>query len=903
MSDATLEFSVDRLAAPEPLVFLHCAIFVDRNTILGAETFRLESFQGQESISELFEFQLELSANSDGQNPVSFRFDQLVGRPITVGIGKQGSPDANASDFKSAIGGQAAAGSKLSLFNGIVTSFAVKNRGSYSITMKPALQRLCLTNHYVVFHRKTVWEMIRTLLDAHNIAYAPFMQTQDNLAVIRRQDWMQAGETDFDFLKRLMGKALLYFYFVHTGAGHLVVFSNQPRYPDAVPGGRPLRYTFTDAQALGLEQEDIVTEFSMKKTLGSTGVQGVLTQQDGAWLHNSIVRFHSYFANEGSDANPLPFNLYKSYQYGGSTDEAQILSTATQSTLDGSHNELSGASNCVSFRVGHRFTLRSGGTGPTDPIEPFLDSGIFVLSQVSHQASADGGYKNQFQAGDASFLVTPYSIQSTQQGSVLAEVMSGATAPGQNPVDFGAVSSFSPAQSSFVDVINGTPSPQIGVYVRLSTAAASDPHVWVKLSSSMQTAPTIGSIVLVSRAQDESELPEIQNVIQTNGSELVVPSGWLSNTHVGSNYSTNYGDNQSINYGKYSTPDLNQATRIVTSAYQTSMYDNVSFSQGTSYSFSCADSLAPSASSNPAELYGPGGATSDIVNASESFGSSYSRQSGNTTNSYSHFDQSFSNSWVQTEESTRYAGNSVSVSTGLTSTSTTTLGASTTNTNIGVSTNVSTTGQTFTTSISGDVVENITVGDTIRTSTNGNLTETSVTGNTTRDSTSGNIVETSVTGNTVRTSTSGNITETSITGDTVRTSTSGAITETSITGDVDRNSTSGDVTEISLSGNVTRTTTSGTVEETTTMGGVTRTTVNGEVVSNDVKGSETATDTAGDSTRINTSGATTNIVTQAESTEVETAGPGARVTNYDETPHIDNIVTRILMIEATVIFM
>ncbi|MGN6318118.1 contractile injection system protein, VgrG/Pvc8 family [Trinickia sp.] len=882
--DTTRAFSVNRLASPEPAVFLHCAIFVDRNTILGAETFRLERFEGQESVSEPFGFQLELSADSDGSNAFSLRFDQLIGRSITIGVGKHTDADGSADQFKAAIEGSASASSSLSLFNGIVTSFAVKNRGAYSISMKPALHRLTLTNHYRVFHRKTVWEMIQALLDEHNIAYAPLAQTQYNLAANRRQDWMQAGETDFEFLKRLMSKALLHFYFVHSGTGQTLIFSNQAQYPEVEPGGRRVRYTFTDTRALSLEQDDVVTEFSMKQSLASTGVHGVLTQQDGAWLHNRIVQFNSFDADAGEDARLLPFNLYKSYQYGCSKDEAQIFSSATQSTLDGSRGELSGTSNCANFRVGHRFALTSG-AGPTNPSVPFLDNGAFVLTMVSHQATADGEYQNQFQAGDAAFSITPYSIQSTQQGAVLAEVVSGATAPVQNPVDFGSTASFDTGQSTFTDSLSSAPFPQIGVYVRFSTAAKDDPSVWIKLSSSMQTAPTIGSIVVVARAQDESELPEIQNIIQTNGSELVVPSGWLSNTHVGSNYSTSYGDNQNISYGKYSIPDLSQATRIVTNAYQTGWFGNASFSQGASYSFSAADSAAPGASSNPGELYGSSSPAGDVLSASESFGSTYGRQIGTVSYNHSHFEQSISNSWIETEESTRYTGNSVSVSTGVTSTSTTTLAASTTNTNIGVNTNISTTGQTFTTSISGDVVESITVGNTTRTTTSGDLIETSIAGNTTRTSTSGNIIETSVIGNTIRDTTSGNVEETSLTGDTIR------------------NSISGDLEETIVTGAVTRTVTNGMTVEDHVNCGETITKVNGVVQQDETKGAATIVVTVGDTTRIETSGATSNIITMAEATTVETAGPGAKVSNNDETPHVDNIVTRIHMIEATIIFM
>ncbi len=864
--DATRHFAIDRLGAPEPRVFLHCAVFVNRSTVLGAETFRLESFKGQEQVSQPFEFSLELVGNSRTGGAGALRFDELVGRAITVGIARPAGDAALVErSFRDAIAGDTMAAESFSLFNGIITSFAANHRGNYSITMKPALHRLGLTNNYRVFQRRTVREMIELLLDAHHIAYAPIATTLDNLATIRRQDWMQAGETDLDFLTRLMGKALMHYYFVHGASGHRVVFSNLPQYPDAMPGKPPLRYTYTETSELGMEQDDIVTEFSMKQTMASTGVHGVLTQQDGAWLSNRVVEFNSFAADEHHDADPLPFNLYKSYQYGGGKDEARILSRTTQSTLESSRRELSGASRCSALRVGHRFRLRASGD-VTTPETPFLE-GAFVATSVQHEASMDGGYQNRFQAADAAFLITPYSIQSTQQGAVLAEVVSAAGTPVQPPVDFGAVSSFATAQARFVDTLNADTFAQIGVYVRFSTASRDDPPVWVKLSGSMQTAPTLGSIVLVSRAQDESELPEIQNVIQSNGSTLVVPSGWLSNTHVGSQYSTSYGDNQSISYGRLSTPDLAQATRIVTNAYASRRFENASFAQGTGYSFSCANSLAPGASANPAELYAGGGPAGDMLSASEAFGSTYSRAKGQVSASHTVFDSSISDSTVGSEQSTRMAGDSSSVSM------------------VGMSVSLSTTGVSMNTSVTGSVIDSSMVGSTIRSTISGDTLETSLSGDTMRSTVSGDLIEDSVSGNVMRNSVTGNTTETSLSGNTTRTTTTGNVFETSITGNSTQFVTRGTsyVDEVRL--------------------GSTTSIINGVVQDNEVKGESSSTVSTGSTTRIETSGDTSNIVTTAAITTVETAGPGARVSNNDETPHVDNIVTRIHMIEAMLIFM
>lgn len=877
---AARAFAVNRLAPPEPAVYLHCAIFLDRNTVLSAETFRLQSFQGHEQVSEPFEFQLELSANSDGAQSVAFNFNDIIGRPITVGIETAGSQGPDPSAFADAIGvGPTSANGTptLSLFNGIVTSFAVKNRGSYSIAMAPALHRLNLTNSYRVIHGKTVWEMIGLLLDAHNIAYAPFPQSQGNLALNRSQDWMQAGETDYELLKRLLGKAHLHYYFTHTGNSHTLVFSNQSQYPPVFADNRSLPYDFSSAQPLGASQSNVVTEYSLKQSLGSTGVHGILTQQRGAWLDNSVVEFHSFAGDNTADADTLPFHLYKSYQYGCSKDEAREFADATRSTLESARTELSGASTCSHFRAAHRFSMRNEAGGATNPRQPCLEEGDFVLTSVTHQADADGHYSNQFQASTAAFLITPYSIQDTQQGSVLALVVSEASTPPQNPVDFGAASSFDTGQTNFTDSLSAdSPFPQIGVYVRFSTAEKDAPSVWVKLSSSMQTAPTVGSVVSVGRAQDESELPEIQNIVQSNGTTLVVPSGWLSNTHIGSSFSTGYGDNQNISYGKYSVPNLAQSSGIVKNAYATGRFGNASFSQGASYSLSCAESAAAGAQSDTGELYGSDPVAGDILSASESFGSTYGRQRGQMNYSHSHFDKSSSDSWTgtststaytNTSNSTSYTGDSLSVSAGVSSTSVSVMGMSSNSSNTGVSINVTTTGQVFNTSMTGNTFEVSVAGDTVRATTTGDLVETTIGGDTVRTSITGDMVETTTSGNTVRTSTTGNLEETSV------------------------------------SGMVNRTVTTGLTIEDHVGCGKTINKVDGEVVSNETSASMVENVSNGDSTRIQTSGATSQIVTTAETTTVETAGPGAKVSNNDETPHVDNIVTRVHMVEASVIFM
>ena len=233
------------------------------------------------------------------------------------------------------------------------------------------------------------------------------------------------------------------------------------------------------------------------------------------------------------------------------------------------------------------FGLTGADTLPA-PMQPGLDGQQFVLTEVKHEASADGSYKNDFQAADAAGLITPFSLESTQQGSVLAEVV--AYHGGQAPTDwrYYLPANFDLETSALSDSLAETTLAK-GVYVRFATADPASAPVWIKLGSSMQTVPEIGVMVVVARAQDESELPEIQNIVHANGNLVVTPSGWTADTRVGNSYSTSYSDSKSIRFGSNSLVDLPTAISTVNGAYGSGLFKDVSYSKGASYSYSTSE--------------------------------------------------------------------------------------------------------------------------------------------------------------------------------------------------------------------------------------------------------------------------------------------------------------------------
>jgi type VI secretion system secreted protein VgrG len=783
----------DRLAAPAefraalstpaaPGLFLNYAIFLP-NGIWSANRLRAVAFQGQDSVSEPFEFQLELY-DETGTPDARPDFDALVGRPVTVGL--QYPADAPtvelAARFDRAVRGGAAGG--LSLFNGIITSMSMETLRIYRLTIKPALWKLGLTNAYCVHRQRNVRDAIADLLDRHRIAYSmDAVSGDDNPALVRIQDWLQAGETDLDFIRRLMGKAHLYYYFAHSGNSHRLVFANRPAYPPAVPDGRPLRYAYTAVNELGLVQTDVVVQYAYQQSLVSSSVRGVFTRQEAAWEEDAVAQFQSFEAHDRAVPGELPFNRHKIYQYGCSTSEVRHFTDATASSMQASAAQLSGATHCASFRSGHQFGMVGRGYvgGQTEEIDPSLEGRRFVLTQVKHEAREDGSYKNEFQATDAQALVAPFSVQETQQGAVLAKVVAHRDKP---PEDWRYYTAdyFEPGITKLSDSESAPPElSAVGVFVRFSTDGEGGAPVWIKLSASMQTVPEIGVTVTVVRAQDESELPEIQSIVQSNGSMVIMPSGWTANTHVGSNYSTSYGDGKSIRFGRKSAADLDRAVKIVSVPYDSGLYGNTSYGQGASYSFSTAESTATRASDLD-ELYGPYGGAADLLNASESFGSSYSRQYANVTSGFSHIGTSYNNSTVTLSESISNTTTQKSTSTVGTSTSTSTIGSTTSTDAIGSQTSTQAIGSTMSTQAIGMSTSIAAIGMQNGVNTTGMSNQASVTGMSTAASVTGMSVSAGATGMRVSAEATGMSVSSSVLGMSVSDSTTGFAADDSTVG-------------------------------------------------------------------------------------------------------------------------
>ncbi len=814
-TDTTID--IVNYPAPSPRCSLDFCIHLADNTLLGDTILRLESFSGNSKVSQPFEYQLDLRADdtkSDSKNIDNNTIDNMTIDNTAIDNTTQGNEtadDKTASpenltyilSLKNILGRPATISMQLpanddtdsiktdddapetdttpfiipnSYVNGIISSFSMVEAGHYQASLKPALWRLTLSNNYQLYSNMTIKGIISAIVkDKHQIECD--LEGLQGIAIARTQDWLQAGESDFDFITRLMNKVSIYYYFVHSFGSHKVVFANKPCYQklnqrlaDGSLSDSPLTLYYTFSKVQSLQENDLIEDFSYRQDLTTSRVNSLIAEPHAAWEKNETATHSRYDSTtlettEQVVSDSETFNQYQIYQYGSKKDEAIDFAQLEMNKLQTSASEISGKTACRELKPGYQFTTEQhkatdeNATWRPSVLEmrPEFSSQNFVVTSVNEQAQASGEYQCQFAATSSDGQIAPFDLHNTHMGSVLAVVSPAPDdkASSSKYLHYLEKNNFSHYSNHFNSTFSGKYKAQ-GVYVKFTTNSPDADATWVKLAEHMQTVPEVGVTVLVSRSNDESEIPEIQSIIQSKGNHVITPNGATDNTNWGDNYSTSYGDSHSIRYGKKSTVDLESARKIITDQYATGKFKDVSYSKGGSYSYSIANDGMPG-----------------MLSTSYSEGSTYSTFKGQTTESHSTIGTSTNDSTIGT------------------STSTSTIGTSNNDSTVDFSSNTSLTGISDSTSATGDSSNLSALGISTGFSVTGASRNVSATGLSANLSATGLSTNLSVTGlslNISGTGISSNISSTSIsdnlssTGVSTSLNTTGASSSINVTG-------------------------------------------------------------------------------------------------------------------------
>lgn len=359
------------------------------STPLGSEVFVVDSFNGEEGLSRLFRFQLELVAESANVVP----FDALLGEEVSVAFDLGGEPAR--------------------FFSGIISEVTQGTHDSrlvtYSVEMVPKLWLLTRTARSRIFQRLSVPEILSRVLADGEVDH--LMEVQGNFHP--REYVVQYRETDFNFVSRLMEEEGIYYYFTHTEGGHTMVLANAPDGHAELPAG-PIRFVGGGGSgpAGGVTQWDKTQslrsgkyslrdhhfELPRQNLEASAVIQESV--QAGAVTHfldlpaNQQTEIYDYpggYAQRFDGIDPAgaerPGELEKIFEDNQRTVGIRMEEEAVAGFL------IEGKSTLAKLRAGHKFSLEN---------HPDAD-GSYYITAVSHSASRVGGggaaveYANSFE--------------------------------------------------------------------------------------------------------------------------------------------------------------------------------------------------------------------------------------------------------------------------------------------------------------------------------------------------------------------------------------------------------------------------------------------------------------------------------------------------------------------------
>jgi len=350
------------------------------DTPLGKDELLLVSFDGIEFVSAPFEFQLStLSLN------LEIKPEDLIGKPITVKIQNQHAR----------------------VFNGFVKSFSfgeIKSSGfrEYKLVMVPWLWFLSKTEGRRIFQNKNTKDIVTQVFSDLGFNDFDFKAAGGT----PREYCVQYGESDMQFVSRLLAEEGYAYYFKHEEAKHtLVIVDKANAYDECL-------------------------ESNLTYSKGSTPDSQILDWQHdyefrtGSWAINDFnfkepkKKLVAEASSKSKFANNSKFAHYEYpdlYEFGAGSDLVKVRMDAEEVQM----NTIKGRSNCSTFYTGGFFTLEKHDTKS--------EQGSYILLSVEHHA-----YDSSYYTGEAGesyyqngFTCIPSDVHFRPKQSVPRPVMNG----------------------------------------------------------------------------------------------------------------------------------------------------------------------------------------------------------------------------------------------------------------------------------------------------------------------------------------------------------------------------------------------------------------------------------------------------------------------------------------------
>jgi len=327
---------------------------VKLTTPLGPDKLLLVSFSGDEHVSRLFRYELEMISDDNAIGPAD-----IVGKNVTFSVQMtDGSPR---------------------LFNGFVSRFFAGDeehgRRNYRAEVVPWLWFLTRTSDCRIFQNKTVVQIIEQIFG--DLGFSDYEIDQVKGDHPQREYCAQYRQTAFEFISWLMEEEGIFYFFKHEDGKHTLVMADQKgAYADCVE--KEVDYP-SDTSAVAVE--DHITRWEHRYEFRT----GKWAQTD----YNFKTPSTSLMTNE-STVVELPGNdKYEFYDYPGDYPDTGVGGGLTRVRMEEEeveHDVVDGASKCKSFTPGGKFKIRQHRCES--------EAGkSFVITSIRHSATEPAGYE------------------------------------------------------------------------------------------------------------------------------------------------------------------------------------------------------------------------------------------------------------------------------------------------------------------------------------------------------------------------------------------------------------------------------------------------------------------------------------------------------------------------------
>ncbi len=288
----------------------------------GADQLVLTAFDGEEALSELFSYRLELMSPDDALDA-----DKILGKKVTFTVYRAEADPR--------------------IFNGVVKSFHAgpkRTRGfrTYHAEVVPWTWFLSRTSDCKIFQEKSVKDIIEEVFGEYGLTDFEFKLSGSYKKHVYR---VQYRETDLDFVCRLMEEEGMFFYFTHEDGKHNMVIADS-------------KSAYYDLEEKKVECHEVevpsgaITDFSHRYEF----LSGKWTQQD----YNFEKPKNDLETPEKTILKTPDLSKYEYYDYPGrylEKGDGKALSKLRMEEEEANYDVAGGNGTCRTFSPGGKFEI------------------------------------------------------------------------------------------------------------------------------------------------------------------------------------------------------------------------------------------------------------------------------------------------------------------------------------------------------------------------------------------------------------------------------------------------------------------------------------------------------------------------------------------------------------------